>query len=330
MQILEILYRFKINISYWGSLAFYSIWVNDTLPTCLNYNDNATPYEPVKNGKKLTWHLDLFLRYGQNTSIEFDALVISDGENINVVNITGWECGIHRLFCEDTATVKVEKAPEPLIAEAGGPYTGYVGEPIQITGSATGGIPDYIYEWDLNNDGVYDDANGKTISYSWETQGTKTIYLKVTDSVYKNDTDSATVTVNIRNQPPNTPSIPEGKATIKINKEYAYTTHTTDPNGDQVWYWIDWGDETNSGWVGSFASGATGIASHIWTKRGTYLIKVKAKDSFNVESLYSDSFEVKVKFLVSQSVQINIILQKLIERFPMLERFFYNYFYFSF
>jgi uncharacterized repeat protein (TIGR01451 family)/fimbrial isopeptide formation D2 family protein len=319
--------RFKITISYQGSLAFYSIWVNDTLPTCLKYNNNATPNEPVINGKKLTWFLDLFLRYGQNKSIEFDTLVISGGENINVVNITGWECGIHRLFCEDTATVIVM---EPLIAEAGGPYTGYVGDPIQITGSATGGIPDYVYKWDLNNDGVYDDANGKTISHSWTTQGTKTIYLKVTDSMDKNDTDPATVTVNIRNQPPNTPSTPEGKATIKINKENAYTTLTTDPNGDQIWYWIDWGDETNSGWVGPFASGATATASHIWTKRGTYQIKVKAKDSYNVESAYSGSFEVKVKFLVSQSVQIPTILQKLIERFPMLERFFYHYFSFSF
>ena len=319
--------RFKITISYQGSLAFYSIWVNDTLPTCLKYNNNATPNEPVINGKKLTWFLDLFLRYGQNKSIEFDTLVISGGENINVVNITGWECGIHRLFCEDTATVIVM---EPLIAEAGGPYTGYVGDPIQITGSATGGIPDYVYKWDLNNDGVYDDANGKTISHSWTTQGTKTIYLKVTDSMDKNDTDPATVTVNIRNQPPNTPSTPEGKATIKINKENAYTTLTTDPNGDQIWYWIDWGDETNSGWVGPFASGATATAPHIWTKRGTYQIKVKAKDSYNVESAYSNSFEVKVKFLVSQSVQIPTILQKLIERFPMLERFFYHYFSFSF
>jgi fimbrial isopeptide formation D2 family protein len=322
--------RFKINISYWGSLAFYSIWINDTLPTCLKYADNATPNEPAINGKKLTWHPTIVLQDGKNTSIEFNALVISNGTNINVVNITGWECGIHHLSCEDTATVKVEKAAEPLIVDAGGPYTGYVSEPIQITGSATGGIPNYTYAWDLNNDGIYNDANGKTISYSWPAQGTKTIYLKVTDRVDKTATDTATVTVNIRNQPPNTPSIPNGKATCKINKKYTFTTSTIDPNGDQVYYWFNWGDNTSSGWMGPFASGATGNASHTWTKKGTYEITVKAKDSHDAESSSSDSFEVKVKFLVSQSIPMPTFLEKLIERFPMLKRFLSNYFSFSF
>jgi len=317
--------RFKINFSYWGAppLYFYSIWVNDTLPSCLQYADNANPTETQVSGKTILWHFQTALSHGQNLSIQFNALVIAAGTNVNVVNITGIECGVRTLFCSDTATVIV-KTPT-LIADAGGPYTGYVNEAIQITGSATGGVPSYTYAWDLNNDGVYNDATGKTISHSWATQGTKTIYLKATDSVGTNATDSAIVTVNIRNQAPNTPSIPAGRATCKINKEYTFTTSTIDPNGDQVWYWIDWGDNTSSGWVGPFASGATGNASHTWVKRGTYEIKVKAKDPSNAESAYSNSFEVKVKLLVSQSLQMPTILQKLIERFPMLKRFFNNY-----
>jgi fimbrial isopeptide formation D2 family protein/uncharacterized repeat protein (TIGR01451 family) len=320
--------RFKITFTYRGQLSFYNIWVNDTLPPCLQYADSANPVETLVIGKIVLWHLQIALTHNQSYSIEFNAKVISEGENVNVVNVTGIECGVRFLYCSDTATVIVQG--EPLNAEAGGPYTGYVNESIQITGSATGGTPSYSYTWDLDNDGLYDDASGKTISYSNKTQGTKTIYLKVTDSINKNDTDSAIVNVNIRNQPPNTPSTPAGKATVKINKDAAYTTHTTDPNGDQIWYWIDWGDETNSGWVGPFASGATVNKTHNWTKRGTYLIKVKARDSSYAESAYSATFEVNVKILVSQSIQIPTFLQKLIERFPILERFLHHYFSFSF
>jgi len=311
--------RFKITFSYWGKYSFYNIWVNDTLPSCLQYADNANPTETQIIGKTILWHIQTTLSNGSNMSIQFDALVISGGTNTNHVNVTGIECGFRTLFCTATATVIVKTAP--LIADAGGPYSGYVNEAIQITGSATGGVPNYVYAWDLNNDGVYNDATGKTISHSWTTQGTKTISLKVTDSVGTNATDTATVTVNIRNQPPNTPRIPAGKATCKINKEYTFTTNTTDPNGDQIWYSFNWGDNTTSGWVGPFASGATASASHTWTKRGTYEIQVKARDSSNAESAYSDSFQIKVKFLASQSLPMNTILQKLIERFPILKRF---------
>ena len=160
------------------------------------------PINPVINGKEVSWYLVFYLKYGQNISLEFDALVISDGTNINVVNISGWKCGIQRLFCEDTATVLVEKQPDPLVADAGGPYSGYVSESIQLTGSATGGVSPYTYTWDLNNDGVYDDAVGINPTHTWGAPGTYTIRLKVTDTRAINDTDTAQVTVDDTEHPP--------------------------------------------------------------------------------------------------------------------------------
>jgi len=61
-----------------------------------------------------------------------------------------------------------------------------------------------------------------------------------------------------------------------------------------VYYLFDWGDGTNSGWVGSFASGATGYAYHLWNNPGDYQVKVKAKDVHGNESGWSQSLTVHV------------------------------------
>jgi len=111
-------------------------------------------------------------------------------------------------------------------------------------------------------------------------------------------------TLNSPNQPPNKPDRPSGEINGKINVEYTYTTSTTDPDGDQVYYWFDWGDSSNSGWVGPYASGATGSAKYTWTTKGTYQIKVKAKDIHDAESAWSDPLSVTMpKNYNSQSQQ---------------------------
>lgn len=82
-------------------------------------------------------------------------------------------------------------------AEAGGPYSGIVEATIALSGSASGGTSPYTYAWDLDNDSVYDDATGASPSHSWDTAGTYTIGLEVTDSAAATATDTATVTVTV-------------------------------------------------------------------------------------------------------------------------------------
>ena len=71
----------------------------------------------------------------------------------------------------------------PTDVNAGGPYTGISGQAVALTGSATC-IPtdDCTYAWDLDGDGVYDDATGATPSYTWFATGNSTIRLQVTDN----------------------------------------------------------------------------------------------------------------------------------------------------
>ena len=72
------------------------------------------------------------------------------------------------------------------------------------------------------------------------------------------------------------------KGPIDTNSVYIFLT--TDPEGHGVYYFIDWGDGTNSSWIGSYPSGNQITGSHTWSKRGTYIIKAKAKDTADHES----------------------------------------------
>jgi hypothetical protein len=94
------------------------------------------------------------------------------------------------------------------------------------------------------------------------------------------------------NTPPEQPQRPSGEVSGKIKTTYTYSTQTTDADGDQVYYLWDWGDGNFSEWLGPFTSGATATAEKSWTKKGTYSIRVKAKDVYGNESNWSDPLAV--------------------------------------
>ncbi len=87
----------------------------------------------------------------------------------------------------------------PPVADADGPYTGKVNQPVQFDGSASydPDSSDYIakYEWDMDYDGQYDDATGVNPAWTWPSPAVTTIGLKVTDTHGAADTDSTIVTI---------------------------------------------------------------------------------------------------------------------------------------
>jgi hypothetical protein len=110
-------------------------------------------------------------------------------------------------------------------------------------------------------------------------------------------------TIEATNQPPEKPARPSGKINGEAGKEYTYTSSTTDPEGSQLWYLFEWGDGTDSGWIGPYDSGATASASHSW-EEGSYSIRVKARDSEGLESLWSERLTISMPL-----VQISIVDQ---------------------
>ena len=87
------------------------------------------------------------------------------------------------------------------------------------------------------------------------------------------------------NDPPTIPII-TGTINGSIGQNYDYTVKTSDPDDDQVYYFIDWGDGETVDWDGPYDSNEEIVFSHSWNEKGTYLIKVKAKDVWDQESQF--------------------------------------------
>jgi len=87
---------------------------------------------------------------------------------------------------------------QPPVADAGGPYSGYVGAPITFDASASND-PDgtiVLYEWDWDGNGIYDDSTtDPTIAHTWYDSYTGTVGLRVTDD--GGLTATATTTVEV-------------------------------------------------------------------------------------------------------------------------------------
>jgi hypothetical protein len=92
----------------------------------------------------------------------------------------------------------------------------------------------------------------------------------------------------VTSEPPANPQKPSGPNNGVPLTEFTFTTTTTDPEGDQIFYMWGWGDGTESGWIGPFDSGQTAEASHSWDVIGDYEISVKAKDENGAKSEWSE------------------------------------------
>ena len=86
---------------------------------------------------------------------------------------------------------------------------------------------------------------------------------------------------------------------------------TTDVENDLIYYIFDWGDGNKSNWFGPFYSGETVQCNYSWEKKGSYEIKVKAKDEHNQVSSWSDPLRVdlpKVKSCLYSS-QMRLLIR---------------------
>jgi len=102
-----------------------------------------------------------------------------------------------------------------------------------------------------------------------------------------------------------------GPVNGKSGENQEYTISTIDPNGDDVLYYIDWGDGTNSGWIGPYNSGEICNINHNWREKNTYIIKAKAKDTNGLESGWST---LEVSMSKTRSKAVNLSILKSLER----------------
>ena len=111
---------------------------------------------------------------------------------------------------------------------------------------------------------------------------------------------------------PNKPSKPSGPVNRNLGKEYTYSSITTDPNNEQLYYKWDWGAGTFSDLLGPYSSGETCSESHTRDKKGDYETRVIAKNSYDFESDWS--YPLSITISKNKPINLNILFQKFLER----------------
>lgn len=108
----------------------------------------------------------------------------------------------------DTCEVHITAPPWQPIADPNGPYAVRVNEEVCLDGSGSSHPAAAMYEsdhpwydnlvsweWDLDNDGAFDDATGEIVCTQWSTAGTYFVCLRVTDGAGETDVKCTTVIV---------------------------------------------------------------------------------------------------------------------------------------
>lgn len=104
----------------------------------------------------------------------------------------------------------------------------------------------------------------------------------------------------------------------KPGKQYDYTFSAIDPDNDNIYFFIDWGDGDTEEWIGPYNSEEELTISHSWTKQGTYTVKARVKDTFGLES---DWESLVLKMERSRFVYYNFKFLKCYNIFAIFQKF---------
>lgn len=120
------------------------------------------------------------------------------------------------------------------------------------------------------------------------------------------------------------PSIPQniqGPKKGYTNKVYSFSTSAADMEGDEIYYKFNWGDNTESQWIGPYENFERVKASHSFSKENNYQIKVKVKDSNDLESDWSDGVSIKITEKKSRQLENNKFwLNRFLNNYPNLNK----------
>jgi hypothetical protein len=188
---------------------------------------------------------------------------------------------------DDVVVSKGEGSQDPnKPAKPSGPTTGKPGE--EYTYSTYYSDPEgeqvyYMWNWadGTFSDwiGPYDSGDTASATHSWDDLGTYNIRVKAKD-INNNETEwSNPLAVTIENNPPDIPQI-NGPTNGNPGVTYSFTLLTTDPDDDDVYYEIDWGDGQFETWDGPYNSNEVIVKSHSWDYEGNFIVKARAKDTF--------------------------------------------------
>ena len=191
----------------------------------------------------------------------------------------------------------------PTAATAGEPYRGFINGTITFDGSPSYDIDGRIISWRWDfGDG--NNGTGEITTHVYTVPGIYNVSLVVMDNNFATDTYTTTALITLGNNPPGAPAIAGplfGRSTVS----YEYTIIAIDPDGDNIKYFVEWGDGTkdNSSFV---MSGTSFQTSHQWNAPGFYIIKTYAQDTYDeISEIYQIRIAIDVTYVASYGYLID-------------------------
>ena len=149
--------------------------------------------------------------------------------------------------------------------------------------------------WDFGDGNTSTEQNPK---HQYSKDGNYTVVLKA----WKTDGSVETISKKIRistspNNPPETPKLAFNSGVKRRTYLfYLFKINSTDPEGDKISYYVDWGDGNHTGWTSHlFKSGENAGFDHSWTQPGNYTVRAKAKDAKGAESNWSQPVHIQIE-----------------------------------
>ena len=195
-----------IEITFDGTGSYHRDASRNIAQYIWDFGDGSSPVE----GPIMTHAFPAF--YNPDGTIDWAATAQD-----YIVTLTVIDDSTPPLTDSDTAVVHIDAPPWPPVADANGPYTVFPCWIVRLDGSGSydpnGELypdPDhpwygYIvsWEWDLDNDGEYDDASGEIVTWSVCDLGIHVVGLKVTNSF--GESDEVDTVINLVEPPPAQP-----------------------------------------------------------------------------------------------------------------------------
>ncbi len=191
-------------------------------------------------------------------------------------------------------------------ARPSGPSSVHAGYQVSYTTMAADPDGDPVrYGWDWDGDGTVDEWTGyqpegtTTTAYqAWTQPGSYQVSVQSQDTVGDESEFSPVLTITVDDEENSAPAPPEidGPSRGKAGEQHEYTFTVSDPDGDQIYIWVEWGGGCPAvQWRGPYDSGDAISLTNTWNDTGTYLVKARARDIYNEQSDWG-TLEVTMPF----------------------------------
>lgn len=263
------LVTYTIQATNYYSVSLTGVQITDAVPVGTTFVAASNPHAGPDGGGVVTWNVGSLNVNGSTTV----TLVVRLNNNLtNQAVITNTAHVVSSQALPDSATALVTVTASEVTAVAGGPYDVNEGSTVLLDGSSSSDSHELplSYAWDLDNDGLFDDASGATAVFSAAARddGVYPVRLQVSNGVSSDVSDTAVTVLNVAPQP----TISATSWLIQAGQTVTFTGSFTDPGQLDT--------HTNS-WDFGDASGSANnslIQTHQYATSGQYTVSLTVVD----------------------------------------------------